>query len=160
MNNPCRSSQMKLQFRPFAVFMVLVVLGVSASFLQSAARPNSKLKHVYVFSASHLDMFFTGAPPYSYSRDYRMFDVALDLAQKQDDFRYVIEDLDLLSNYLRTHPERRATVAAILRDGKLELAGQWSLMLQNVATGEDLVRNILLAHELALHDFGVKPLMQ
>jgi len=151
---------MKSQFRLLTILTVLVFSLAPSPLLRAGEKANTKLKHVYVFSSSHLDMFFTGAPPYSYSRDYRMFDAALDLAQKQKNFRYVIESLDLLSKYLKTHPERRAAIAAALRDGQMELAGQWCLMLQNVATEEDLVRNILLAHDLAMRDFGVKPLMQ
>ncbi len=145
------------------LLLILVILAFSATTtvpLPAAEKENTKLKRVYVFSSSHLDMFFTGAPPYSYSRDYRMFDAALELAKKQKDFRYVIENLDLLANYLRTHLERRAEIAAALHAGKLELAGQWCLMLQNVATGEDLVRNILLARDFAVRNFGVRPLMQ
>ncbi len=119
-----------------------------------------KGKHAYVFASSHLDLFFTGAPPVSYSRDYRMFDSALALTYASPNFRYVIENEYPLSKYLASHPEKRETITAALKQGKLELAGQWCLMLQNTPTGEDLVRNILLATEFAQRNFGVMPLMQ
>ena len=113
------------------------------------------VRTAYVFSASHLDITFTGMPPLSYARAHRIFDAALELAEQQDSFRFVIENQYFLSEYLRTHPEKVLRLAAAIRKGRIELAGQWTSMLQNVVTGEDLARHSVRdgtrAHEAQHH---------
>jgi hypothetical protein len=124
------------------------------------ADPESTVKNLYVFSATHFDLFFTGPPPSSFARNHRIFDAALGLAEEQPDFRYIIENLYLLDQYLQTHPEKRAPFASAIRQGKIELAAQWADMLQNLVTGEDLVRNILTAREFARRDLQFTPSVQ
>lgn len=61
-----------------------------------------------------------------------------------------------LEDYLAVRPERRATLAAALRDGRLE-AGPWYVLADELMTGaESLVRN-LLAGRAALRALGATP---
>jgi hypothetical protein len=84
----------------------------------------------------------------------------LNLADEQPNFRYAIENLYLLQQYLDTHPEKQAAVMAAIRAKKFELAAQWSDMQQNLVTGEDLARNILVATEFARRKFDFLPQIQ
>jgi len=136
---------------------ILILLGGNSA---TAQNQGSAVKEAYVFSASHLDPTFTGPPPFSYERFHRIFDAALKLADEQPDFRFVIENMYAFDQYLRTHPEKQALFTGPIQKGQVELAGQVSIVLQNVVTGEDLARNILLAREFAQQRFGVLPRMQ
>ncbi len=139
--------------------IVAVVCLLAPGLLPCQAKKNP-IREAYVFSASHLDPTFTGPPPFSYGRFHRIFDAALKLASEQPDFRFVIENMYAFDQYLRTHPDRQAAFQAPISRGQVELAGQVSIVLQNVVTGEDLVRNILLAREFTRDRFGVSPRMQ
>ncbi len=122
----------------------------------SAQAPRS----VYVFSATHLDITFSGPPPLSYARAHRLFDAALKLSREQPNLRFVIENLYLLDEYLRTHPEGRALFAERIRAGRFEVTAQWTSMLQNLVTSEDLARNVLYANVFARERFGATPRIQ
>jgi alpha-mannosidase len=121
---------------------------------------SAQVKELYVFTATHFDLTFTGPPPFSFARNHRIFDSALNLADEQPNFRYAIENLYLLQQYLDTHPEKQAAVMAAIRAKKFELAAQWSDMQQNLVTGEDLARNILVATEFARRKFDFLPQIQ
>jgi len=120
----------------------------------------AQVKELGVFTATHFDLAFTGPPPFSFARNHRILDSALSLAEEQPNFRYAIENLYLLQQYLSTHPEKQAAMTAAIRAGKIELAAQWSDMQQNLVTGEDLARNILAATEFAKTRFDFIPQMQ
>ncbi|NWG14121.1 MAG: hypothetical protein HXY20_11365 [Acidobacteria bacterium] len=132
---------------------------LATGFLPCQTR-RAPIREVYVFSASHLDPTFTGPPPFSYGRFHRIFDAALKLVGEQPDFRFVVENIFAFDQYLRTHPDRQAAFQAPVKNGHVEFAGQVSIVLQNVATGEDLVRNVLLAREFIRDRFGVLPKVQ
>ena len=136
-----------------ARFIPLMVLALAFN----APSWGQPVRDVYVFSATHSDITFTGPPPYSYDRHQRIYDAVLELASKQPDLRFLIESMYMFDQYLRVRPEQHKAFASAIQDGQVGLAAQMCTMLQNLTTGEDLVRNILLAHGFGLEQFGVRP---
>ena len=118
------------------------------------------VRTVYVFSATHFDTTFTGPPPFSYARNYRILDAVRKLAREQPDLRFLIENQYVLQDYLRSHPEALAGLREAIRRGRIALAAQWCSMLQNPFTGEDLVRNIQSAVQFAQQTFAFTPVVQ
>lgn len=125
-----------------------------------ALAQGGNIRTVYVFSGTHFDTTFTGPPPFSYARNYRILDAVLKLAKEQPDLRFMIENQYVFQDYLRAHPEKLAGFREAIRSGRIELAAQWDSMLQNLVTGEDLERNVEMASQFALKNFDVTPVVQ
>src|ERR1700733_3530230 len=101
------------------LFRLPITMAMCAA-LAALAR-GADVRTVYVFSATHFDTTFTGPPPFSYARNYRILDAVLKLAQEQPDLRFLIENQYVLQDYLRAHPEKLAGFREAIRSGRIEL---------------------------------------
>jgi Glycosyl hydrolases family 38 N-terminal domain len=137
-----------------------LVLCVSASAGQTASGASEQSwtdKQVYVVPFSHLDLWYLGPPDDAYARFERILSGALDLAERDPRFRFTIEQGQFLHQYLLLRPEARPRIATALSNGQFDLSAQWSDLLYCPATAEDLVRNLLLAYQLAEKSFHYRP---
>jgi len=60
---------------------LLAYLLLDAALCVQVSAAGDGIRTVYVFSATHFDTTFTGPPPFSYARNYRILDAVLKLAQ-------------------------------------------------------------------------------
>lgn len=114
-------------------------------------------KQVFVLPFSHLDLWYLGPPEDAYARAERVFSFALQQSEKDPGFHFTFENANFLREYLLLRPEARDRIAHLLASGQFDMSGQWSDMMQSQVTGEDLVRDVLLAHQFAHKEFNFQP---
>lgn len=159
---------MNLRRAPFVCFrsfgtcafglLLSVLLAIAVPAEESVAATN---KNVYVVPFSHLDLFWAGTREECLSRGNRIITKAIQLAQRQPEFRFLIEDEVWAANYLESRrglPEV-GELKRLVKEGRIELAPKWAAILQNLPRGEAHVRNQLYGKLHAREVFGVDPLV-
>jgi alpha-mannosidase len=114
---------------------------------------------VYVIPFSHLDLFWAGTREECLSRGNRIISKAVRLAQRQPEFRFLIEDEVFVANYVDTHrgsPEL-AELKRLVQAERIEIAPKWAAILQNLPRGEAHVRNQVYGKRYAREVFQVEP---
>ena len=111
----------------------------------------------YLVPFSHLDLFWLGEQDECLSRGNRIIWKAIELAEKHDEFCFLIEDLVFVDYFVKSHPEKVPNLKALLRRGRIEIGPKWAGIRQNLQCGEDLVRNTLYAVQYAKEVFGFRP---
>jgi alpha-mannosidase len=123
----------------------------------SAAAGNTN--EIFVVPFSHLDLFWAGTREECLSRGNRIISKAIQLAQRQPEFRFLIEDEVFLANFVESHrgsPEL-AELRRLVKEGRIEIAPKWAAIYQNLPRGEAHVRNQLYGKLYAREVFGVNP---
>ncbi|MCX7826084.1 MAG: hypothetical protein N2689_11070, partial [Verrucomicrobiae bacterium] len=83
------------------------------------------------------------------SRGGKVFASAIELLEKQPDFRFFIEYVLFLEAYRAMHPEQAAKLDEHIGAGRVELGAEWSGIYVIQEDEEDLVCNILCAKAYA-----------
>ena len=94
-------------------------------------RKNEKTE-VYVIPFSHLDLFWAGTREECLSRGNYIIRQALDLLEKHDNFRFLIETVNFIDHYLNCFPEEQTRIRKFLKTGKLELSSLWTGIYLNL----------------------------
>jgi alpha-mannosidase len=118
---------------------------------------NSAKPTVWVVPFSHLDLFWTGTREECLSRGNHIIARALDLLEKHEDFRFLIETLNFLDHYLDCYPDDRERSKKLATAGRLELGSLWAGIYLNLPGGETLARNALFAKRYARNQFDCNP---
>jgi hypothetical protein len=90
-----------------------------------------------------------GRPPEVRSA-FELVRAHLDAARDDPDYKFVLAEVDYLKPYFDTHPQHRAELAALLRQGRVELAGgAYNEPNTNLTCAESTIRNIVygLGHQ-------------
>lgn len=114
---------------------------------------------VYVIPFSHLDLFWAGTREECLSRGGRIISKAMQIAERQPEFRFLIEDEVFTANYVEAHrgtPELE-TFKRLVKEGRFELSPKWAGIYQNLPRGEAHVRNHLYGKLYAREVFQVNP---
>ncbi len=146
--------------RMFIVPLMFTV--VSAAEPAASVRPNQggrAAAEVYVVPFSHLDYFWAGTREECLARGNQIIAKAIELARKQPEFRFLIEDNDFLANYVETHGGTRelSELKQLVKVGRVEIAPKWAAIYQNLPDGEAQIRNIAIGKRYAREHFGVDP---
>jgi alpha-mannosidase len=144
--------------KPVAALTCLTFLTLLAIASPGAAPPSAG-DDIYVVPFSHLDLFWAGTREECLSRGNRIITKAIQLAQRQPEFRFLIEDEVFTANYVESHrgsPELEA-LKQLVKDGRIELAPKWAAIYQNLPPGEAHVRNQLYGKLYAREVFQVNP---
>ncbi len=72
------------------------------------------------------------------------------------DFRFFIDQSEVLRRFLEKHPEAAAPLKQAVKDGQLELGGGLSIPDLNLCSGESLVRNLLAGRDYYREEFGTE----
>ena len=77
---------------------------------------------------------------------------------EQDGWKYSLEQSLVLQKYLERNPDDTARVSGMIRDGKLELLGGGTTVIDyNLSCGESAVRNHYYSIKYYLEKFGTRP---
>lgn len=128
---------------------VVAALLFGAGQASAAAPAREPVAAACIAPMSHLDLTFMGTVEECLSRGGKVFAGALDLLEKQPDFRFFIEYVLFLEAYRSMHPEQAAALDKYIRAGRVELGAEWSGIYVIQEDEEDLVRNILYAKAYA-----------
>jgi len=112
---------------------------------------------IYLLPFSHLDLGFLGDREQALSRGNRIISAALDIMRDHPEFRFLLEDMVFVDDYLEAHPERAEELRAQVRAGRMEVGAKWAGIFQNLQEGEDLVRNLVYGKQFVRQHFGTEP---
>lgn len=112
---------------------------------------------VFLIPFSHLDLFWLGTREECLSRGCAVIARALDLLEKYEDFRFLIETVNFLEHYLSCYPAEEERIRRLAESGRLELAPLWAGVYQNLPGGETHARNALYAKRFLRQRFGCDP---
>jgi len=114
---------------------------------------------VYVVPFSHLDLAWACTQEECLSRGDYIIRRAVELAEKNPQFRFVLESEVFIENFVASH---RGTgeldqLKQLVKEGRIEIAPLWADIYQNQTRGEALIRNLTYGKRYARSTFGVDP---
>ena len=124
----------------------LLVLGASMSAEQKTASSQNGASlplpyHLGIISSSHQDIAWMDSPDACRKyRDEHCITPALEMMRRNPDYRFVMENMLNLREYIETHPDRRAEIERFTREGRLEWGATFNQPYESLMSGEELVR--------------------
>lgn len=126
------------------------------------------MKTLYIIARNHMDpswrRCFTDHYTYGGNVIHPYSDIEEALISQyldfieQHDWKYSIEQSLVLQKYLERNPDDTARVSGMIRDGKLELLGGGTTVIDyNLSCGESAVRNHYYSIKYYLEKFGTRP---
>ena len=138
--------------RTFIVHLVVYVLGALLPLYAfgQARLPESTIKTVYVVPSSHYDFGFVEPPNAIRERAARHIDRVIEVAEQNPDFRWTIESVWQLNEWLRRQKkptsvlpkdkEKIARLVNLLKSGRVVLSTAWGSMHTDYMGNEELNR--------------------
>ena len=77
-------------------------------------------------------------------RDTMLMTPLLKAASKDPGYRFDIEDVLMIREYIGRHPEAKAVISGMLRDGRLSLGSTYQMPYEEMYSGESLIRQFYL----------------
>ena len=77
-------------------------------------------------------------------RDTMLMTPLLKAASKDPGYRFDIEDVLMIKEYIGRHPEAKALISEMLKDGRLSLGSTYQMPYEEMYSGESLVRQFYL----------------
>jgi len=77
-------------------------------------------------------------------RDTMLITPLLKLEVKNPDYRFDIEDVLMLKEYIGRHPESKAEISRLLKEGRLSCGSSYNMPYEELYSGESLVRQFYL----------------
>jgi alpha-mannosidase len=97
--------------------------------------------HLGIISSSHQDIAWMDSPEACRKyRDEHCITPALEMMRANPDYRFVMENMLNLLEYIETHPDRRAEIERYTREGRLEWGATFNQPYESLMSGEELVR--------------------
>ena len=114
---------------------------------------------VYVVPFSHLDLSWACTQEECLSRGNFIISKAIQLAEQNPQYRYVIESEVFVANFVESHQGTKELdqLKQLVKDGRIEISPLWAGIYQNQTRGEALVRNLIYGKRYARETFGVDP---
>lgn len=143
------------------LFMASLVVSFGLNGQSDAGNKDEAVTDIYFIPFSHLDLMWAGTREECLSRGNRIITRALNIARKQPEFRFLIEDMVFVDNYIQSHPGSGDVkyLKQLVKNGRFEIAPKWSGIFQNLPGGEVHARNYLYGKQYAKRIFGVNPLV-
>lgn len=114
---------------------------------------------VYVVPFSHLDLSWACTQEECLSRGNYIISKAIQLAEQNPQYRYVIESEVFVANFVESHQGTKQLdqLKRLVKAGRIEISPLWAGIYQNQTRGEALVRNLIYGKRYARETFGVDP---
>ena len=112
---------------------------------------------IYLLPFSHLDLFWLGQREECLSRGGRIIASALAIMRRHPEFRFLLEDVVFIDEYLDCHPEQAQELRAQVQAGRLEIGTKWAGVYQHWQPEESMVRNLLYGKQRARDRLGADP---
>ena len=127
--------------------------------LCSAQLQSTENHEIYVVPFSHLDLSWACTQEECLSRGNFIISKAIQLAEQNPQFRYVIESEVFVANFVESHQGTKELdqLKQLVKDGRIEISPLWAGIYLNQTRGEALVRNLIYGKRYAREIFGVDP---
>ena len=145
----------------FLLILILIFLQIKVQGQSKSTNVTLNNRDVYFIPFSHLDLMWAGTREECLSRSNRIITRAIDLAKKQPDFHFLLEDMVFVDNFIQCHPESENLkyLKKFVNDGRIEIAPKWAGIFQNLPGGEVHARNILYGKRYSQEIFHVNPVV-
>ena len=122
-------------------------------------RPKTDDPQVYVVPFSHLDLSWACTQEECLSRGNSIISKAIQLAEQNPQYRYVIESEVFVANFVESHQGTKELdqFKQLVKARRIEVAPLWAGIYQNQTRGEALVRNLIYGKRYARETFAVDP---
>src|SRR6266851_3694702 len=113
----------------------------------------------YIVPFSHLDRFWGGTGEECLARGNRVIAKAIELAKQYPEFKFLVESDNFVANFVETHAGSPDLddFKRLVKEGRIEIAPNWTNLFLNLPDGEVLTRNILYGKRYARSVFDVDP---
>jgi alpha-mannosidase len=108
---------------------------------------NSKLSEgeILLMNSSHQDLAWMDLlEKCILDRDTKLITPLLKAAEKDPGYRFDIEDVLMIKEYIGRHPESKAKIIKMLKDGRLSCGSTYQMPYEEMYSGESLVRQFYL----------------
>lgn len=113
---------------------------------------------VHVIPSFHYDVAYVKTYNGYMPESLANIKVALELLEKHEDYTYNVEQVVLLREYWKKHPEDRIRMKRFATAGRLYCApGMFTMPDSNTPSGENFIRNALLGRKWLLRNLGITP---
>lgn len=110
---------------------------------------------VHIMVSSHQDIAWMDTPYRCIEkRDDVIITPALELLKKHPDYRYDIEDVLMVEEYIARNPRKRAEIAHFLANGQLGVGASYTQPYEEMQTGEALVRQFYYGQRYLKENFN------
>lgn len=132
---------------------------LSQSKLDGLSRSYYAKAKVHVMVSSHQDIAWMDSPYQCIEdRDKKIIAPALNLLEKHADYRYDIENVLSLREYIGRHPDQTAQITRLIRNGQLGIGASYTQPYEEVQSGEALIRQFYFGKRWVDKTFqGVSP---
>lgn len=120
----------------------------AATFLAAAGVPMDAAQtmppfRIHILSSSHQDIAWMDSPEACMTyRDESCITPALEMMRTHPDYRFVMENMLNLREYLERHPERRQEIERYTREGRMEWGATYTQPYESLLSGEQLIRQV------------------
>lgn len=109
---------------------------------------------IHILSSSHQDIAWMDSPEACIKfRDENCITPALEMMRANPDYRFVMENMLNLREYLERHPDRRAEIERYTREGRMEWGATYTQPYESLLSGEQLVRQVYFGRGWLLRNF-------
>jgi alpha-mannosidase len=96
---------------------------------------------IHIIPSSHQDIAWMDSPENcKIQRDTMMIAPAIKLMQKNPAYKFSVEQVLNLEEYLDLHPDQKPLLEKLTREGKFEWGGTYIQPYENMYSGEALIR--------------------
>ena len=116
---------------------------------------------ILIMNSSHQDIAWMDAPEKCIvDRDTMLITPLLREARKNPYYRFNIEDVLMIREYLHRHPEKKEIVAGLLKHGQIQCGASYNMPYEEMYAGESLLRQFYLGKRWLMHQFpGYDPVI-
>ena len=117
--------------------------GLAAEAAGRESRPAAEF-HAYVVSHTHSDFAWLDSIAACLDKNVAAVAKSVEIAERYPDFRFCMEHMLAVREYLRRHPEKIETVRKLMREGRFEAGGFFTGPWELTCGAEGLVRQLYL----------------
>jgi alpha-mannosidase len=110
---------------------------------------------IYLMNSSHQDIAWMDSPEKCIvERDTMLFSPLFELAQKDKNYRFDIEDALMIKEFVQRHPEKKELVKQMLLDGRISCGSTYIQPYEEMYSGESLARQFYFGAKWLKDEFG------
>lgn len=110
---------------------------------------------IYLMNSSHQDIAWMDSPEKCIvERDTMLFSSLFELAQKDKNYRFDIEDALMIKEFTGRHPDKKELVKQMLLDGRISCGSTYIQPYEEMYSGEALARQFYFGAKWLKDEFG------
>lgn len=111
---------------------------------------------ICIAHASHLDLFWMGNMQTCLDWGADIINDAVEFAQKDPNFYYIIETIRFLEYFLKKYPERKEILLKLIECGQIEICADYTDRMENQHDGESIARNLVYGKKMLRDLLGIE----